>query len=108
VLPTFLFRFGVDVAFALTFAAISTSEGQQEVNPMHQKLFGILTAMTLSVGCGGSNKQAESPQQEPSAGDKMEQAGEDTEKAAEKATESAGEEAEKAGDKVKEKTKDEE
>ncbi len=74
---------------------------------MQEKLFGILTVIALSIGCGGSNKQAESPQ-EPSAGDKMEQAGHDTEKAAEKATESAGDKAEEAGDKVQEKTKDEE
>ncbi len=74
---------------------------------MQDKLFGMVAAILLAAGCGGTNKEAESPQQEPSAGDKMEEAGHDTQKAAEKATEKAGDEAEKAGDKVKEKTKDE-
>jgi hypothetical protein len=58
----------------------------------------------VSVACGGSNK----PPEEPTAGDKAEEAAKDTGEAAEKAAEDAGDKAEEAGDKVKEKTKDEE
>lgn|GEM_PF-2927611 len=98
---------GLDIAKARSFAAMSYWRRSREVNHMQENLFGALVAIVLSVGCGGSNKQAEAPQQEPSPGDKIEQAGENAEEAAEKAAEDTGEAAEKAGDKAENKTRDE-
>jgi hypothetical protein len=79
-----------------------------------KNLWIVASALSLCLACGGSNKEAESPDNE-TAGEKVDEAAADTEAAAEKtedaaedAAESTGDAAEDAGDKVKEKTKDEE
>jgi len=76
------------------------------VAPMsHSRLtFPFILALSLAA-CGGNKEPAEGPAEH--AGEKIDNAAEDTKEGAEKATEKTGEAVENAGDKVKDATKDE-
>lgn len=73
------------------------------------KTFAPALVCLLAVACGGSNKPAEDASEGPSenAGEKVDEAAQDTKEAAEDASEKAGEKLEEAGDKAEQKTKDE-
>lgn len=66
---------------------------------MNKRLLSVAIPLLL-VGCGGGNKDAESPRQGDTAGDKVNQAAQDTKESAGNAAEEASDEAEQAGDKA--------
>jgi uncharacterized protein YjbJ (UPF0337 family) len=68
----------------------------------------LVLCLSLGVAlaaCGGNKEPAEGPAEH--AGEKVDNAAEDTKEGAEKASEKTGEAVENAGDKVKDATKDE-
>lgn len=67
-------------------------------------LASLLSGLSL-VACGGSKEPAEGPAER--AGEKIDNAAEETKEGAEKASEKTGEALENAGDKAKDATKDE-
>jgi predicted small lipoprotein YifL len=67
-------------------------------------LTALVTGLSLAA-CGGNKEPAEGPME--NAGEKVDQAAEDTKEGAEKASEKTGEALENAGDDVKDATKDE-
>lgn len=86
--------------------AIAEAEAKDK-HHMQYRLPNVILSSILAVACGGSNKPAETPDNQ-STGEKVDRAAQDAEDSAEKATERAGENLEEAGDKAKEKTKNEE
>jgi outer membrane murein-binding lipoprotein Lpp len=65
---------------------------------MNKHLFTAVLPFCLLAACGGNNKEAESPRQEETSGDKVNQAAQDTKEAAGNAAEEAGDKAQEAGD----------
>jgi len=86
------------------------SRWRQERNEMTKKFAVLIAVAALFIGCGGSQKSADEPQDGPmeKAGESVDEGAEKVEETGEKAAEKTGEAAEKAGDKIEEKTKDEE
>ena len=67
---------------------------------MNKHFCSALVSLCLLVSCGGSSKEAESPKQDDTAGDKVNQAAQDTKEAAGDTAEEAGDKAKEAGDKA--------
>jgi hypothetical protein len=66
------------------------------------KISSLLSAVLLSVACASSQKEPDGPTER--AGEKVDEAAEDTKEAAEEAGDKIEEKTEEAGDKVEDKT----